>query len=140
MLRNSSIYAASPLNIMKERSYKADRLLIHSRENRQNMTKEENRLWLDFLRHKSFTVKRQHVFEKYIADFYIPSAKLVIELDGGQHHTESGLNYDNVRDGFIEKHGVKVIRFSNERINKDFKAVCQEIYSEIISRSKKSTS
>ncbi len=120
---------------MKERRYRADGLLLHSRENRHGMTKEENHLWFDYLRYRSFVVKRQFVIDKYIADFYIPCAKLVIELDGGQHRTEAGAKYDAVRDDFIEKHGIKVIRFSNRRINEDFRSVCQEIYAEVISRS-----
>ena len=119
---------------MKEREYKPDRLLIHSRQNRHNMTSEEKRLWLDFLRYKPFVVKRQYVIDKYIADFYIPCAKLVIELDGKQHYTDDAVEYDAIRDEFIEKHGIKVIRFSNDLINNDFKNTCQKIYDEVMSR------
>ena len=98
------------------------------------MTSEEKRLWLDFLRYKPFVVKRQYVIDKYIADFYIPCAKLVIELDGKQHYTDEVVEYDAIRDEFIEKHGIKVIRFSNDLINNDFKNTCQKIYDEVMSR------
>ena len=46
------------------------------------MTKEEQHLWYDFLRTLPVSVKRQKVFGRYIVDFYVPCAKLVIELDG----------------------------------------------------------
>ena len=50
------------------------------------MTKEERRLWYDFLKFLPMTVHRQKVIDPYIVDFYIAKTKLVIELDGSQHY------------------------------------------------------
>ena len=74
-------------------------LLSNARSLRKEMTKEERHLWYDFLRAYPIRFSRQKVLGKYIADFYCAAAKLVIELDGGQHYEEClGL-----RD--IEQHG-----------------------------------
>ena len=54
------------------------------------MTKEEKHLWYDFFKLLPITVNRQKIIDNYIADFYIDTAKLVIELDGSQHYTEDG--------------------------------------------------
>ena len=94
---------------------------------RSNMTKEERRLWFDFLKSLPVTVKRQQVFGKYIVDFYIASANLVIELDGSQHYEPEGKEYDEARDDFLRKQGVTVLRYSNTDINQRFRAVCEDI-------------
>ena len=61
------------------------RLKPFSRKMRREMTKEERHLWYDFLKSLPVTVHRQKVLRDYIADFYIASRKIVIELDGSQH-------------------------------------------------------
>ncbi len=61
------------------------------------MTKEERRLWYDFLKGLPITVHRQKVIGYYIADFYIASANIVIELDGSQHFEEMGIIKDSER-------------------------------------------
>ena len=45
------------------------------------MTDEEKHLWYDFLKKLPMAVKKQHPIENYIVDFYIPQAKIVIEID-----------------------------------------------------------
>ena len=64
---------------------------------RKDMTKEEKRLWYDFLRTYPIRFLRQKVLGKYIVDFYCAKAKLVIELDGSGHYTEEGKQYDKER-------------------------------------------
>ncbi len=60
---------------------------------RREMTKEERRLWYDFLKQLPVTINRQKVIAHYIVDFYCASAKLVIELDGSQHYEDEGAAY-----------------------------------------------
>lgn len=99
---------------------------------RNNMTKEEKRLWYDFLSmHKSRFV-RQKIIENYIVDFYCPSKKLVIELDGSQHYTENGLEYDQIRAEILYAHNLKILRFKNYEIQKNFKSVCNQIDKSIL--------
>lgn len=98
-----------------------------AKELRKNMTKEERRLWYDFLRTYPVRFSRQKVLGKYIADFYCAEAKLVIELDGAGHYTEEGETYDEERTRFLEAYNLQVIRIPNTEIHKNFRGVCEYI-------------
>lgn len=91
------------------------------------MTKQERHLWYDFLKAYPVRFVRQRIIDCYIADFYCSAAKLVIELDGIQHFTEGGRNYDENRTFCLERHSLTVLRFSNAEIDRDFAAVCAKI-------------
>ena len=56
-----------------------------TRRLRKEMTREERRLWYDFLRSCPVRFSRQKGLGNYIVDFYSAEAKLVIEVDGSQH-------------------------------------------------------
>ncbi len=94
---------------------------------RKNMTPEEKHLWYDFLKKISFNVKRQAHIENYIVDFYIPAAKLVIELDGIQHNMTENRAADQKRDMALRQWGILVLRYSNNDIHSHFEAVCSDI-------------
>ncbi len=89
------------------------------------MTKEEKHLWYDFFKKTNYSVKRQHVIEDYIADFYIPEIKLAIELDGSQHYEPQNILKDNIRTETIEKYGITVVRIPNNAVNSRFREVCE---------------
>ncbi len=91
------------------------------------MTKQEKHLWYDYLKFYPVRFHCQRPIGNYIADFYCSKAKLVIELDGGQHYTQEGMEYDNFRSEAINTLGVEVIRFSNYDIDTNFEGVCCEI-------------
>ncbi|WP_456843490.1 endonuclease domain-containing protein [Bradyrhizobium sp. USDA 4486] len=57
--------------------------------------------------------RRQFPIEHYVADFICHAAKLVIELDGGQHFSDEGERADAHRSAAIEAKGFRVLRFSN---------------------------
>ena len=109
-----------------ERKHNTD-LTINARNLRKNMTKEERRLWYDFL--KSYPVRflRQKVIDHYIVDFYCHSARLIIELDGSQHYDEKGLLKDKIRTEEIKQRNLLVIRIPNNEVNRNFEGVCQYI-------------
>ena len=98
---------------------------------RKNMTREERHLWYDFLKELPITVNRQKVLGKYIVDFYIASYKLVIELDGSQHYEDENIENDIVRDKYLNDLEIKVLRYSNMDINRNFESVCQDILNNI---------
>ena len=98
---------------------------------RKNMTKEERHLWYDFLKTLSITVNRQKVIGNYIVDFYIASSNLVIELDGSQHYGDKGIETDIKRDEYLKSLGIKVLRYSNLDVNRNFEGVCQDILNNI---------
>ncbi|MBQ9551793.1 MAG: endonuclease domain-containing protein [Clostridia bacterium] len=94
---------------------------------RKDMTKEERHLWYDFLKGLPCTVNRQKVIGKCIVDFYIDSAKLVIEIDGSQHYEEKGILSDKKRDDYLADRGLAVLRYSNVDVNQNFDSVCEDI-------------
>ena len=100
-------------------------LKSNARNLRKNMTKEERHLWYDFLKTLPVMVHRQKVIGRYIADFYIAAAKLVIELDGSQHYEDP--TYDIQRDTYLEEQGLTVLRIPNNAIKDNFSGVCEEI-------------
>jgi len=51
---------------------------------------------------KGYQLYRQRIIGNYIVDFYGPWANLIIELDGGQHYTEEGVNKDKCRDAYMD--------------------------------------
>ena len=98
---------------------------------RKNMTKEERHLWYDFLKPLPRMVHRQKVIGKYIVDFYIAEAKLVIELDGSQHFDPAGQKADQVRDAYLNSIGLTVLRYSNSDIHFRFQDVCRDILNKL---------
>lgn len=102
--------------------------LKHFAQNlRKNMTKEERKLWYQFLRNLPVRFRRQVVIGGYIVDFYCAKAKLVVELDGSQHYEEEGIRRDQSRDAFLCSQGITVLRYSNLDVNTRFEGVCESI-------------
>lgn len=91
------------------------------------MTKEERRLWYGFLKGLPVNVNRQKVIGSYIVDFYCASAKIVIELDGSQHYEGVGKEKDRVRDRYLNDLGIRVLRYSNYEVNRNFQGVCADL-------------
>jgi very-short-patch-repair endonuclease len=94
---------------------------------RTKMTRQERHLWYDFLRNYPIRFQRQKTIDNYIADFYCHKAKLVIEIDGSQHYTEEGLEYDEIRTNILQEYRLEIIRFTNVDIDRNFVNVCQAI-------------
>jgi very-short-patch-repair endonuclease len=83
------------------------------RELRRNQTEAEKALWTH-LRNKQFhgmKFFRQYSIGPYILDFYSPTLKLAIELDGGQHNQPENRKYDSARSEYLKAHDVEVTRF-----------------------------
>ena len=102
-------------------------LIPRAKELRQNMTKQEKHLWYDWLSKYPVRFQRQKTIAEYIVDFYCHQAKLVVELDGIQHHTAEARQYDTRRTAALAKYGLEVIRFTNKDVDHNFPAVCEAI-------------
>ena len=107
------------------------KLTGNAKQLRKNMTKGERHLWYDFLKTLSLTVNRQKVIGNYIVDFYIASAKIVIELDGSQHYEDKGKENDEMRDKYLNSLGITVLRYSNLDVCQRFNSVCEDILNHI---------
>ena len=84
------------------------------------MTPEEKILWYDLLRNYPVKFYRQKPVGAYILDFYCPTSKTAVEIDGSQHYEDAGRFYDARRTEHLEKMGIKVLRFDNEDVKKNF--------------------
>ena len=100
---------------------------------RENMTVPERVLWekLQFEPFKEFHFRRQHPIHVYIVDFYSHSLKLVIEIDGNYHESESQKILDAERSKMLELQGLKVIRFPNSEVVEKTDDVLKRIKSSI---------
>ncbi|MBQ4269033.1 MAG: endonuclease domain-containing protein [Clostridia bacterium] len=106
---------------------KNNKLLKNARALRREMTRHEKHLWYDFLQHYPIKIYKQKIIDNFIVDFYCRKACLIIELDGSQHYTEAGEAYDGERTNILESYGLRVLRFSNLEIDRNFQAVCDMI-------------
>ena len=107
------------------------RKIPKARQLRKNMTPQERKLWYGFLSSYAIRFQRQKTIDRFIVDFYCHKAKLIIELDGSQHYSDEGIAYDRERSAVLERYGLKVIRFSNRQVDREFYAVCQVIDEEV---------
>ena len=104
--------------------YEYNKALVKNAQTlRKEMTREERIIWYDLLKRLPFSVKRQFVIENYIVDFYIPSKKVVVEIDGAQHGREADREVDKERDMRLGEYGIRVIRYTNRDINKNMSGV-----------------
>ena len=94
---------------------------------RKAMTKEERRLWYEYLHNYPVRFRRQVTCGNYILDFYCAAAKLAIELDGSQHYEPAGQVYDARRNAYLEQQGICVLRFSNSDVMNQLRGVCEAI-------------
>ena len=112
-------------------------LQIHNRKEcevkrrclRKKLTPAEATLW-SLLRNRQLEgrkFRRQHSVGKYILDFYCPSEKLAIELDGEHHFTDQGSSHDEKRTNYLTSLKIQVIRFENEEVFQSPSAVLAEI-------------
>ena len=110
---------------------------LHNRKNlkerrkelRNNLTSAEATIWIHLQRKQlgGRKFRRQHSIGNYIVDFYCPSEKLIIELDGEQHYTSEGLVYDARRTEYLNSKGYRVIRFENSEIFYGLELVLEKI-------------
>ncbi len=94
--------------------------ILKARELRKTMSKPEIMLWQQ-LRKKPRGIKfrRQHPIGSYILDFYCPSAKLGIEVDGLAHDMGNRPERDEQRDWNLSQDGIEIIRISAQEVLDD---------------------
>ena len=109
-------------------------LLENAKSLRKTMTKQEKHLWYDFLCKYPIKIYRQRIIDGFIVDFYCHKARLAIEIDGSQHYTPDGKDYDKFRSEILGQQGLQVIRFTNMDVDKNFDGVCYMIDKAITER------
>ncbi|MFN8948038.1 MAG: endonuclease domain-containing protein, partial [Alphaproteobacteria bacterium] len=88
---------------------------IFARELRRHQTEAERRFWsiVRGRRLEGLRFRRQQVFGPFIVDFVCVEVRLIVELDGAQHHGEEHWWYDYRRTKYLEASGYRVMRFNN---------------------------
>ncbi len=101
-----------------------------ARELRKNMTDAERRVWAGIRRKqlKGHQFYRQKNIGRYIVDFYCPAAKLIVEIDGGQHYLAEGIWKDMVRDAYMTSLGLTVLRSTDREALDNTDTVIETIY------------
>ena len=110
------------------------RLKERSQQLRGDMTAAERFLWskLRMKQIKGYWFYRQKPVGEYVADFYCPKAKLVVEVDGGQHFTQEVIEYDRVRNEYMAGMGLRVLRFTNIEVLSNIEGVLEVIERKIL--------
>jgi very-short-patch-repair endonuclease len=102
--------------------------LARSRALRRDSTDAEKRLWA-ILRNRNldgWKFRRQVAIDSFIVDFCCIEARLIVELDGGQH-ADKHKHYDDVRTRELKARGFRVLRFWNSEALQETEGVVQEI-------------
>lgn len=102
-------------------------LNINAKKLRHNMTKEERRLWYNFLCSYPIRFLRQKIIGDYIVDLYCSAAGLIVEVDGSQHYEDDNILKDAERTAFLNGLNLTVVRVSNREVNSNFRGVCEYI-------------
>ena len=89
-------------------------------ELRLHMTQPERKLW-KLLRNNQmgYKFRRQHSIGNYIADFYCPELKLILEVDGESHFVDFEQSYDKIREHFMMELGIHTLRLKNDDVIKN---------------------
>jgi very-short-patch-repair endonuclease len=100
-----------------------------ARRLRKQMTDAELKLWARIRRKQICGVQfyRQKPLLDFIVDFYAPAARLVVEVDGGQHFEPEHQRRDARRDQRLEKRGICVRRYDNIQVLRSLDVVVDDI-------------
>jgi type I restriction enzyme M protein len=105
-------------------------LLQLARDLRKDQSEAEVVMWALLrgrrLANKKF--RRQHPLGSYVLDFYCAECALAVELDGGQHNTESARRNDGHRTEFLASRGIRVLRFWNNEVLEETECVLDAIW------------
>ena len=114
----------------------SSKLRSNARALRKNSTDAERILWSELRDHRlnGASFRRQVPIANYIADFMCHAAKLVIELDGGQHFSDDAEQTDAARSAVIEAKGFRVLRFSNHDVTTNRAGVLEVIATALAER------
>ncbi|MBK1683318.1 endonuclease domain-containing protein [Rhodoferax fermentans] len=106
-----------------------ERAGVRARQLRAKATDAETLLWqrLRSRQLAGYKFRRQHPIGPYFADFACIEARLVVELDGGQHATPEGLLSDERRSEALASQGYLVLRFWNHDVLQQTEAVLESI-------------
>ena len=102
--------------------------LLAAKRLRRAMSPPEVRLWNRLRRSPGgLRFRRQYPVGSYVADFYCPAAKLVIEIDGNMHDSPNAAAHDHRKDIYLNELGLGVVRIAARDIFSDVDGVAQSL-------------
>lgn len=106
------------------------RLKGKARSLRANLTDAEQSLWARLRRKQVLGVQfyRQKPIGSYIADFYAPAARVVVEVDGSQHLERPQAEYDRRRTVYLKQMGLRVLRYTDRQVLLELDSVLEDIF------------
>ncbi len=112
-----------------------DKIKQAAREMRQEPTPAEEHLWQALRKQQlhGYKFRRQHPIDRFIVDFFCADARLVVEVDGPIHAEQ--VEYDELRQAFIESLGLRVLRITNDAVLQQTAAVLERIGEELLNPS-----
>ena len=98
----------------------------HAKSMRADATKAENLIWQALRRSQleGFKFRRQVPLDGYILDFVCFEARLIVEVDGGQHAENMR---DQARDAHFARQDFETLRFWNDEVERNLDGVCAHI-------------
>ncbi|HEX5022942.1 MAG TPA: endonuclease domain-containing protein [Candidatus Binatia bacterium] len=101
-----------------------------ARSLRANLTDAGERLWARLRRKQLLDIQfyRQKPIGYYIADFYAPAARLIVEVDGSQHADLAQAERDKRRTAYFKEIGLRVLRFNDREVLVEIDSVTEEIF------------
>jgi very-short-patch-repair endonuclease len=103
------------------------------RELRRTATPAEKQLWARLRADQldGFQFRRQYSIGPYILDFYCPSCRVAVELDGASHDSDEAQAYDAERQQYVEAFGIRFLRFPNRQVYTNIESVLEAIHIEL---------
>ena len=122
-------FRTSRVNTFMPPQYSSPALKYLARELRMSMTDAEHCLWSRLRRRQIAGIQfyRQRPIGNYVVDFYAPTVRLVIEVDGAQHMGQARKLHDARRTAHLAELGLRVLRFDNRQVLLETDAVLDEI-------------
>lgn len=114
---------------MKKQIHNLKEMEVYRKSLRNHGTSAEAFLW-NYLKESQLEgrkFRRQHSIKRFIVDFYCPSEKLIVELDGQYHFTKKAQEYDRMREKVLEELGFTIIRFENKMVFDFLPSVLKDI-------------
>ncbi|KQO53887.1 hypothetical protein ASF34_00260 [Methylobacterium sp. Leaf106] len=111
---------------------------MNAKSLRRTSTDAERRLWRhlrDRLPIEGSHFRRQVALGRYVADFCCLSARLIVEVDGGQHSHDHAAAYDETRTLALEDQGFRVLRFTNADVMQRIDTVLDTVFAALATAS-----
>jgi very-short-patch-repair endonuclease len=111
-------HPARPPRILRHADIDSNKLRL-ARRFRQAPTAAEAAAWQILRNRAIFGLKfrRQQIVAGFVVDFYCPSQRLVLELDGGVHHDPDRRERDRLRTAALRQLSIRVLRVPNHNVN-----------------------